>query len=126
MGTEDSGLTLQALAHKMETQTQRLEALERENTELRSKVATLEGSETRRHAVAELGGSGARRDGEAASGFEGRVSRRALLSKAGAAAAVAAVAAGTLLGTRQAKADHYENKVITANSISVHQLEGFA
>ena len=37
MGREDSGLALQGLA-------QRLEALERENAELRSKVATLEGS----------------------------------------------------------------------------------
>ena len=36
MGREDSGLTLQGLA-------QRLETLERENAELRSKVATLEG-----------------------------------------------------------------------------------
>jgi hypothetical protein len=37
MGAEDSGLALQGLA-------QRLEALERENAELRGKVATLEGS----------------------------------------------------------------------------------
>jgi hypothetical protein len=38
MSVEDNGLTLQSLA-------QRLETLERENSELRSKVATLEGSE---------------------------------------------------------------------------------
>jgi hypothetical protein len=85
---EGNGLSLEGLAH-------RLEALERENTELRSKVATLEGSDTRR-------------DGEAPASeeFAGRVvSRRALLSKAG-ATALGAVAAGALLlrDTRDATA----------------------
>lgn len=86
MGTQEhTGLTLQGLAR-------RLEALERENAELRSKVATLEGSEPGRIE-------------EAASETGGVVSRRALLSRAG-AAAVAAVAAGTILDTREAKANH--------------------
>jgi GH25 family lysozyme M1 (1,4-beta-N-acetylmuramidase) len=50
-----------------------------------------------------LRGSDRRRDKEVASEFEGRMSRRAFLSKAG-AAAVGAVAAGTLLNQRQAEA----------------------
>jgi hypothetical protein len=124
MGAEDNGLTLEALAHKLETQTQRLEALERENTELRSKVATLEGSETRRDELAELGGSGARRDGEQVPTLEGRVSRRSLLSKSG-AAAVAAMAAGTLLSPREAKAGHYDDG-IEVNWIATHALSSHA
>ncbi len=98
MDTQGNGLTLEALA-------QRLEALEHENTDLRSKVATLEGSGTGRHELAEKRGSETRRSGdrEAALAFDGQVSRRSLLSKAG-AAAVAAVAAGTLLNPREAKA----------------------
>jgi hypothetical protein len=46
MGAEESRLSLRALA-------QRLDTLERENAELRGKVATLEGSGARRHADAE-------------------------------------------------------------------------
>jgi hypothetical protein len=57
-----NGLTLESLA-------QRLGALERENDVLRSKAATLEGSDTRR-------------SGGSTPAFEGHVSRRALLSKA--------------------------------------------
>jgi hypothetical protein len=45
-------------------------------------------------------------DEEPARALDGRVSRRRLLSKAG-AAAVAAVAAGTLLNPREAKANHF-------------------
>ena len=78
---ENSWLTLQGLAD-------RLEALERENAKLRDEVAALNGSEI---------------DQAVKPAFEGRVSRRALLSKAG-AAAVAAMAAGTLLNPREAKA----------------------
>jgi len=88
MGAQENGLTLAGLA-------QRLETLERENAELRDEVAELRSPDTRQ--------SG---DGEATSEFEGRVSRGALLSKAG-AAAVAAVAAGSLLNTREAQANHF-------------------
>ncbi len=76
MGTQDNGLTLEGLA-------QRLEALERENAELRSKVATLEGSGTRTNGPAETGSLVPHQDGERAVGFEGRVSRRSLLRRRG-------------------------------------------
>jgi len=47
MGAEEAGngLTLEGLAQQLDTQTHKLETLERENSELRSKVATLEASE---------------------------------------------------------------------------------
>jgi hypothetical protein len=80
MGGRDTGLTLKGLA-------QRLETLERENAELRHKVATLEGSDTRREQVETAS--------ETASETGGLVSRRALLSKAG-VAVVGLVAAGAL------------------------------
>jgi len=101
MSGQENGLTLGGLAEKLGTLTERLGGLERENERMRSENAGL------RQKVAALTGSG---KGEvvvveAAPGFEGPVSRRALFGKAG-AAAVAAVAAGTLLNTRQAKADH--------------------
>ncbi len=93
MGTEDNGLTLEGLAHKLEAlqrenaeNTQRLETLERENAELRHEVTAPRGSGTRRNAPDEPRSLVPRRDGERASGFEGPVSRRSLLSKAGAAA----------------------------------------
>src|SRR5215208_2667823 len=96
MGTEDNGPTLEGLA-------QRLEALERENASLREQLSVLRGSE-------------APRDGERESGFEGQVSRKALLSKA-AAAAVAATA-GTLLSPREARAETFNwvdsNSSVTA------------
>ena len=66
---EGNGLSLEGLA-------QRLETLELENSELRSKVATLEGSQM-------PPGD----DEEPAPALDGRVSRRGLLSKAGVAAA---------------------------------------
>ena len=110
MSAQGNGLTLEALAQRLEAlqreHTEKLEALEHENTELRSKVATLEGSGTRRDEVAEKRSSNTRRSGEAALAFDGQVSRRSLLSKAG-AAAVAAMAAGTLIYPREAKAHHY-------------------
>ena len=98
MGVQESGLTLEGLA-------QRLETLERENAELRNEVVALKGSDTRMHEPAQTSSLVARRDGEAASGFEGRLSRRSLLSKAGVAAA-GLVVAGALTQTdiREAKA----------------------
>jgi hypothetical protein len=100
MDTEDNGLSLQGLA-------QRLETLERENERMRSESEQMRSENTElRREVSALRGSDTHRDGEPVSEFEGQVSRRALLSKAG-AAAVAAMAAGTLLGTRQAKANHF-------------------
>ena len=101
------GLTLQGLA-------QRLEALERENAELRREVAALRGSGTSgRHLEEE----------SAAPGSEGRVSRRWLLGKAGAAAA-GTVAAGALMlrDTREAEADHYPGGDIQANSVTTHSV----
>jgi|SRR5215208_7145468 hypothetical protein len=53
--------------------------------------------------------------------FAGQVSRRSLLSKAG-AAAVAAVAAGTLLNQREAKATHFTPDCIEADEIETHHL----
>ena len=113
---KDNALTLEGLAQKLNAQTLRLEALERENAELRSKVATLEDSR----------GSDTRRSEEAASAlaFDGQVSRRSLLSKAG-AAAVAAVAAGTLLNQREAKADHFGNG-IAVDFVDAHNEGGNA
>ena len=122
MGTQENGLTLQDLAQRLEglqrENAERLQTLERENDELRSKVATLEGSGTRRGELAEKRGSDTRRDGKAVSEYKGQVSRRSLLSKAG-AAAVAAVAAGTLLNSREAKASH-GNPGITVESVDTH------
>jgi hypothetical protein len=93
MGAQDNELTLEGLAQKLETQAHRLEALEQENADLRSKVTTPEGSGTPRE------------DEESAPAHDGRVSRRRLLSKAGVAAA-GLVVAGALTQTdiRQAKA----------------------
>jgi hypothetical protein len=92
MGSEDNGLTLKGLA-------QRLEALERENAKLRSKVATLEDSGARRSEVATLRGSGTHQPEEPAPEpvleSAGRVSRRWLFSRAG-AATLGVVAAGVL------------------------------
>lgn len=129
MGAERTGLTLEGLAKKLETQAQKLQTLERENermrsenAELRGKVATLEGPGARRNELAEMKGSGMRRDGEPVPAFEGRVSRRSLLSKAG-AAAVAAVAAGTLLNPRHAKAHGMDDDPISPNYVYTHWLE---
>jgi hypothetical protein len=100
MGAQESGLTLEGLA-------QRLEALERENAGLREEVAALRGSGEDGVVV------------EAAWASEGRVSRRALFGKAG-AAAVAAVAAGTLLYPRGAKAHVLEDPPTQPQNISTH------
>jgi hypothetical protein len=138
---EDNGLTLQALAQRLERQTQRLETLERENEKMRSendtlqsKVATLEGSEMPRgdDEVAKLRSSGTppTEDGKPPasewSGFEGKVSRRGLLSKAskaGVAAAAGLVVAGALTqrDIREAKADP---TVFTTNTSGAGAVEG--
>ena len=108
MGEQSGGLTLEGLAQRLEALTEKLGELERENETLRTKVAILSEPGTRSTEVVALRGSEIRRakDGESASKFDGVVSRRALLGKAG-AAAVAAMAAGTLLYPREARANHY-------------------
>jgi hypothetical protein len=92
---EGNGLSLESLAQRLETQTHRLETLELENSELRSKVATLEGSQ--------MPPGDAEKPARAL--LDGRVSRRRLLSKAG-VAAVGLVVAGALTqrDIREAKA----------------------
>ena len=130
MSAQGNGLSLEQLAQRLEglqrenaerleTQAQRLETLERENAELRSEVTMLEGSGTRRDKLAETRGSDARLNGEPTSELGGQVSRRALLSKAG-AAAVAAMAAGTLLNPREAQAHTGSSGTITPDGISTH------
>jgi hypothetical protein len=116
---DQNGLSLEGLA-------QRLEALERENAELRNEVAELRSSGTRWGEVPALRGSDTRGSGEAASAFDGQMSRRSLLSKAG-AAAVAAAAAGTLLHPREAKANHIygsntRSPTVSANQVNTHTL----
>jgi hypothetical protein len=109
MGGKDDALTLQGLA-------QRLEALERENERMHSENAEL------RDEVAALSGSKSSQAVEPA--FEGPVSRRVLLSKAG-AAAVAAVAAGMLLSPREAKATHYAD-AISVDAVNTHHVDARA
>ena len=103
MGAGDNGPTLEGLAG-------RLEALERENARLGEEVAALTGTANNGHAAVV----------EAAPGVEGRVSRRALLGKA-AAAAVAATAAGTLLNPREARAETFasveSNSFVSADTV---------
>ena len=91
--TENGATSLEGLAR-------RLEALERENAELRSKVVALEGSPGSRNEAAEP------RDSEPLEELEeGRISRRRLLGKAGAAAAGLVVAAAlTQRDIREARA----------------------
>jgi hypothetical protein len=97
---EGNGLTLEGLALRLETLERENERMRSENDALQSKVATLEGSQM-------PPGD----DEEPARALVGRVSRRRLLSKAG-AAAVAAVAAGTLLNPREAKANHFGDGIL--------------
>ena len=92
---EGNGLSLEGLAQRLKTLELENERMRSENAELRDEVSALRSSGTRGGEMAVLRGSDTSRTGEAASKFAGRVSRRSLLSKAG-AAAVAAVAAGTL------------------------------
>ncbi len=131
MGAQENGLTLQVqrLAERLETLERENEQMRSEsaqmrseNAELRHEVAALRGSGARRDEIAEMRGPHTRRSGEASLAFEGRVSRRSLLSKAG-AAAVAAVAAGTLLNPRRAEADHGGTGFIEADVVSAHQVD---
>ena len=112
---------MEGLAHKLEAlqreNAERLQTLERENermrsenAELRQEVSALRGSANDRGEAVVMGDSDRGRGNEAASENEGLVSRRALLTKAG-AAAVAAMAAGTLMYPRQAKADHFSDGI---------------
>src|SRR5215213_5149977 len=96
-------LSLEGLAQRLEALGRENEQMRAENAELRGEASALRGSGTRRGEVPAPRGSDRRPDKEVASEFEGRVSRRAFLSKA-MAAAVAALAAGTLLSQREAKA----------------------
>jgi len=102
----DEGLSLDALAR-------RLEALEQENAGLRDEVSALKGSGTRLKAAP-------------FSGFEGTVSRRSLLTKGG-VVALGAVAAGTLLSTREARADTTSFDTVVANEIvaSTRGMRGY-
>jgi len=105
MVAKDEGLTLERLAQKLETQAQQLETLQHENAELRGEVTARRVSGTHRDKVAEMRGSGQGVE-EPAPEADRVVSRRSLLGKAG-AAAVAAMAAGTLLYPREARANHF-------------------
>ena len=98
MGARETGPTLEGLAKKLEAQAQRLETLERENERMRSENAELRGKKMAAPTGPEENESGLDYFAD-----EERVSRRALLTKAG-VAAVAAVAAGTLLRSREAQA----------------------
>jgi hypothetical protein len=108
------------------------EALERqnerirsENAQLRGELSALRGLGTHRGEVVTHRGSDTPRDAEApATEFAGRVSRRSLLSKAG-AAALGAVAVGTLLNPHEAKANHVygHHASISANRVKTHTLE---
>ena len=100
---EGDRLSLEGLAQRLEALRRENEQMRSENAELRGEVSALRGSGTRRGEVPALRGSDRRRDKEVASEFEGRMSRRALLGKAG-AAVVASVAAGMLLDQREAEA----------------------
>jgi hypothetical protein len=122
---EHNGLSLEGLAQRLEALERENEQMRSENAELRDEVAGLRGSGTRPSEVPALSGSDRRRDKEAASEFDGQVSRRSLLSKAG-AAAVAAVAAGTLLNQRQAKATHYTQDVLQADRVECHTVRAAA
>ena len=91
MATEDNGLSLEGLA-------KRLQALERENAELRDEVGELRGSGTRRNEEEPLLES------------ERQVSRRQLFSKVGAAAAGLVVAGAlTQRDVRPARAETVVN-----------------
>jgi GH25 family lysozyme M1 (1,4-beta-N-acetylmuramidase) len=96
-------LSLEGLAQRLEALGRENEQMRSENAKLRGEASALRGSRTRRDEDPALRGSDRKWDKEVASEFEGRMSRRAFLSKAG-AAAVGAVAAGTLLNQREAEA----------------------
>ena len=123
---ERYGLTLEGIAHRLEVLERENERMRSENDVLRSKVATMEVSGTRRSELPALRGSDTGRAGESERKFDGKVSRRAMLSKAG-AAAVAVAAAGTLLNPREAKANHVtgsntHSPYVIANLVNTHNL----
>jgi hypothetical protein len=96
----------------------RLEALERENAELRGKVAALEGSQGRRDEAADPRGSKPLEELK-----EGRISRRRLLGKAGAAAAGLVVAGAlTQRDIREARAD--DPKTFTSTNAGTPGVTG--
>lgn len=126
MGAQkENGLALQVqgLAERLEALTEKLGSLERENAELRNEMVAPRGSDTPRNGAAETSSLVPRQDGGRASGFEGQVSRRALLGKAG-AAAVAAMAAGTLLFPREARADTFDNVQSNSYVLAVTSVTG--
>jgi GH25 family lysozyme M1 (1,4-beta-N-acetylmuramidase) len=97
------GLSLEGLTRRLRALRCEYEQMRSENAELRGELSTPRSSGTRLGEVLALRGSDGRWDKEVASESEGRMSRRAFLTKAG-AAAVGAVAAGTLLNRREAEA----------------------
>jgi hypothetical protein len=97
MGAQETGLTLEGLAQRLEALTEKVDGLESENAGLRQELSTLRASGAKGSAVVE---------GAAVGQDEGRMSRRALLTKAG-AAAVAATTTGMLLTPREARANHH-------------------
>jgi hypothetical protein len=127
MDAEGNGLTLEGLAQKLATQTQRLETLERDNEKMRSendalqsKLATLEGSQMPRTEDRELPAA------SELSGFEGKVSRRGLLSKASkAGVAVAGLAVAGALTQRDIREARADPTVFTTNTNSRGAVEGY-
>jgi hypothetical protein len=116
MSAEDSGLTLEGLAQRLEALERENERMRSENDALQSKVATLEAS-----------GAPPTEDEQSASEWspsDGQVSRKWLLGKAG-TAAVAAMAAGTLLNPREAKA-HYQDDYFSSDLIECHALNAIS
>jgi hypothetical protein len=109
--TENGTTSLEGLAR-------RLEALERENADLRGKVAALEGSHGHRDEA-----SDPRRSEPPEELEEGRISRRRLLGKAGAAAAGLVVAGAlTQRDIREARAD--DPNTFTSTSASTPGVTG--
>ena len=80
---EGDRLSLGGLAQRLEALGRENEQMRSENAELRGEVSALRDSRTRRGEGPALRGSDRRRDKEVASEFEGRMSRRAFLSKEG-------------------------------------------
>jgi hypothetical protein len=110
MTAEDNGLTLEGLARRLGALERENERVHSENDALRSKVSNLEGS-----------GAAQTDNGEPASEWsaaDGQVSRTWLLTKAG-AAALGAVAAGTLLNASAATA-HDLDPGISPSQIVTH------
>lgn len=106
MGKEDAGLSLRGLAERLEALEGENERMRSENAELRGEVAALKGAATREEGPAlRKAPEGPGREGAARplSGSGVAVSRRAMLTKVG-AAAVAALGAGVLLVPREAEA----------------------